>query len=70
MTSFEQTSWMQARDLSRRQRRGSELVAYEGLIDQLAGLWRFPLLQLPARPENYEARTDVLTGRIMASATT
>jgi len=37
------------------------LVEYARLIDRLADLWRFPMLRLPARPENYEVRTDALT---------
>jgi hypothetical protein len=32
----------------------------------LAGLWRFPMLKLPARPESYRARTDALTRWVMA----
>lgn len=42
------------------------LVAYAGLIDRLAELWRFPMLKLPARPENYQARTDALTRWVTA----
>ena len=37
------------------------LVEYARLIDRLADLWRFPMLRLPARPENCEVRTDALT---------
>lgn len=47
---------------------GEELMLAD-LIDQLADLWRFPMLKLPARPENYEARTDALTKWAMAPVT-
>jgi hypothetical protein len=67
--AFEQSLWMRARALSGVEGADRMFVAYAGLIDQLADLWRFPILQLPARPENYEARTDVLTKWVMAPVT-
>jgi len=36
------------------------LVVYADLINRLAGLWRFPVLTLPARPQKYEVRTDAM----------
>jgi hypothetical protein len=59
--SFNQTPWMRARALSGVEGADRMIVAYADLIDQLADLWRFPMLKLPARPENYEARTGALT---------
>ena len=67
--ALEQSPWMRARALSGVEGADQMLVAYADLIDQLAELWRFPILKLPARPENYEARTDMLTRWVMASAT-
>jgi hypothetical protein len=51
----------QARALSGIEGADRMLVEYADLIDQLADLWRFPMLKLPARPESYEARTNALT---------
>jgi hypothetical protein len=45
------------------------VLEYAGLVDQLADLWRFPILRLPARPESYEARTAALTKWAMAPDT-
>ena len=59
---------MQARALSGVKGADQMLVTYADLIDQLADLWQFPILMLPARPENYEARTDVLTTWVTAPA--
>ena len=67
--ALEQSPWMRARALSGVEGADQMLVAYADLIDQLAELWRFPILKLPARPENYEARTDVLTKWVMVPAT-
>ena len=67
--AFEQTPWMQSRALCGTEGADQMLVAYADLIDRLADLWRFPILKLPARPENYEARTDMLTRWVMAPAT-
>lgn len=61
VAAFEQSPWMKARALSGIEGAYQMFVAYADLVDQLAGLWRFPLLKLPARPESYEARTDALT---------
>jgi hypothetical protein len=59
--AFEKAPWMQARGLSGVEGGGQMFVAYAELLDRLADAWRFPILKLPARPENYEARTDALT---------
>ncbi|MHC2383230.1 hypothetical protein ACVIU7_005681 [Bradyrhizobium liaoningense] len=59
---------MQARALSGAEGVDQMAVAYADLMDQLVDLWRFPKLKLPARPENYEARTDVLTKWVVAPA--
>jgi len=67
--ALEQSPWMRARALSGVEGADQMVVAYADLIDQLAELWRFPILKLPARPENYEARTDVLTKWVMVPAT-
>jgi hypothetical protein len=67
--AFEQSPWMQARALSGAEGAGQMFVEYADLVDQLADLWRFPMLKLRARPENYEARTDTLTKWAMAPAT-
>jgi len=64
--SFKRTPWMQARALSGVEGAHQMVVEYADLIDQLAELWRFPMLKLPARPENYEARTDALTKWVVA----
>ena len=67
--ALEQSPWMRARALSGVEGADQMLVAYADLIDQLAELWRFPILKLPARPDNYEKRTDALTKWVMARAT-
>ncbi len=69
IVAFRQSPWMQARALSSVEGVYQMLVASADLIDQLADLWRFPMLKLPARPENYEARTNTLTKWLMAPAT-
>ncbi|MCK1419804.1 hypothetical protein IVB15_18805 [Bradyrhizobium sp. 182] len=60
LEAFQESPWMQARSLSDAEGVDRMVVAYAGLMDELANLWRFPKLELPARPEDYEARTDVL----------
>jgi hypothetical protein len=67
--SFKQTPWMRARALSDAAGADRMFVAYADLIDRLADLWRFPMLKLPARPENYQARTDALTKWVTAPVT-
>jgi hypothetical protein len=67
--ALEQSPWMRARALSGVEGADQMLAAYADLIDQLAELWRFRILKLPARPENYEARTDALTKWVMAPST-
>ncbi|MGC0393132.1 MULTISPECIES: hypothetical protein [Bradyrhizobium] len=66
--AFQRSPWMQARALSGAEGVDQMAVAYADLMDQLVDLWRFPKLKLPARPENYEARTDVLTKWVVAPA--
>lgn len=66
--AVEQSPWMKARALSGNEGAHQMLVAYADLVNQLADLWRFPILKLPARPENYAARTDVLTKWVVAPA--
>jgi hypothetical protein len=68
VAAFEQSPWMQARALSGVEGADQMVVAYADLIDRLADLWRFSILKLPARPQNYEARTDALTNWVMAPA--
>jgi hypothetical protein len=67
--AFEQSPWMRGRGLSGAEGAQQMIVGYADLVDRLAGLWRFPMLKLPARPENYQARTDALTGWAVAPAT-
>jgi hypothetical protein len=64
--AFEQTPWIQSRALSGTEGADQMLVAYADLIDRLVDLWRFPILKLAARPENYEARTNMLIKWVMA----
>ena len=64
--SFRQTPWMRTRALSGVEGAHQMFVEYADLIDQLADLWRFSMLKLPARPENYQARTDALTKWVVA----
>jgi hypothetical protein len=66
--AFEQSPWMKARVLSGIDGAYQMFVAYADLVDQLADLWRFPILKLPARPESYAARTDALTKWVVAPA--
>jgi hypothetical protein len=58
--ALKQSPWMHARTLSDAEGVYEMLVEYANLIDRLAGSWRFPMLTLPARPENYGRRTDAL----------
>lgn len=58
--ALKQSPWMHARALSGAEAVYEMLVEYANLIDRLVGLWRFPMLTLPARPENYGRRTDEL----------
>ena len=64
--ALKQSPWMKARALSGVEGVYQTLVEYANFIEQLADLWRFPMLKLPARPENYEAGTDALTKWVMA----
>ena len=66
--AFEQSPWMRARALSGIEGANQMIVAYADLIGRLADCWRFPMLRLPARPENYQARTDALIKWVMAPA--
>jgi len=58
--ALKQSPWIHARTLSGAEGVYEMLVEYANLIDRLAGSWRFPMLTLPARPENYGRRTDAL----------
>ena len=66
--ALKQSPWMQARALSGVEGAYQMLVEYADLIDQLANLWRFPMLKLPARPENYGARIDAMTKWVVTRA--
>jgi hypothetical protein len=66
--ALKQSPWMQARALSGAEGAYEMLVEYANVINRLADLWRFPMLTLPARPENYEARRDALTKWIVGPA--
>jgi hypothetical protein len=66
--AFEQSPWIRGRALSGIEGANQMIVAYADLIDRLADCWRFPMLRLPARPENYQARTDALIKWVMAPA--
>jgi hypothetical protein len=57
---------MRVRALSGIEGANQMIVAYADLIDRLADSWRFPILKLPARPENYQAWTDALIKWAMA----
>jgi hypothetical protein len=67
--AFEQSPWMRRRALSGAEGGQQMIVAYAGLVDRLADLWRFAMLKLPARPENYQERTDTLLKWVMAPVT-
>jgi len=58
--ALKQSRWMHARTLSGAEGVYEMLVVYADLINRLAGLWRFPVLTLPARPQKYEVRTDAM----------
>jgi len=49
--ALKQSRWMHARTLSGAEGVYEMLVVYADLINRLAGLWRFPVLTLPARPQ-------------------
>src|SRR5262245_32383269 len=66
--ALKQSAWMRARALSGVEGADRMLVEYAALVDRLADLWRFPMLTLPARPESYEARTNVLVKWVTESA--
>jgi hypothetical protein len=59
--ALKQSPWIRARALSGIEGVKQMLVEYARLSDHLAGLWRFPILTLPSRPQDYNARTEVLT---------
>jgi hypothetical protein len=58
--ALRQSPWAQARGLSGADGVAQWIVEYADLVDRSARSWRFPLLTLPARPENYEPRTEAL----------
>jgi hypothetical protein len=49
--ALKQSRWMHARALSGAEGVYEMLVEYADLLNRLAGLWRFPVLTLPARPQ-------------------
>jgi hypothetical protein len=59
--AFEKAPWMRTRGLSGVEGGGQMFVAYAELVDRLVDAWKFPILKLAARPEDYQARTDALT---------
>ena len=58
--ALRQSPWAQARGLSGADGVEQWIVEYADLVDRSARSWRFPMLTLPARPENYEQRTEAL----------
>jgi hypothetical protein len=58
--ALEQSPWMRVRALSGAEGAYEMLAKYAELIDRLAGSWRFPMLALSGRPENYEERLNAL----------
>jgi hypothetical protein len=63
--ALKQSPWIHARALFGIDGVKEMLVEYARLIDQLADSWRFSILTLPARPENYQVRIDALTRWVM-----
>jgi hypothetical protein len=58
---IEALEWMQARTLAGAEGAYEMLVEYAKVINRLVGLWRFAMLMLPARPENYDRSLPLLT---------
>jgi len=58
--AFGRYPWTKARGLSGSDALFAATEEYSKLLDQLAASWRFPLLTLTARPQNYQQRTNAL----------
>jgi hypothetical protein len=58
--AIRQSPWARARGLGEASALDEWFVAYADLVDRSAKSWRFPMLTLPARPGNYEQRTEAL----------
>jgi hypothetical protein len=58
--ALRQSPWAQARGLSGGDGVERWIVEYGDLVARSARSWRYPMLTLPARPENYERRTEAL----------
>jgi len=58
--AFNRYPWMKARGLAGIGGILEMIPDYSALMDRLVGSWRFPLLRLAARPQNYPERTDAL----------
>jgi len=52
--------WTKARNLSGVEAMLQAFIEYSALTDRLAASWRYPLLRLNARPQNYQERTNTL----------
>jgi hypothetical protein len=52
--------WTKARNLSGSDALFAAIEEYSRLMDRLVASWRFPLLTLTARPQNYQQRTNAL----------
>jgi hypothetical protein len=58
--AFSRYPWTKARNLSGPDALFAVIEEYATLMDRLAASWRFPLLRLAARPQNYQQRTNAL----------
>ena len=58
--AFSRYPWTKARNLSGSEAVFAAIEEYSGLMDRLAESWRFPLLMLTARPQDYQQRTNAL----------
>ena len=58
--AFNRYPWMTARGLSGIGGMLEMIGQYAAMTDRLVALWRFPVLQLAARPASYQERTDAM----------
>jgi hypothetical protein len=58
--AFNRYPWTKVRNLSGVDALFAAIEEYSGLMDRLAASWRFPLLTLGARPQNYQQRTNTV----------
>ena len=58
--AFSRYPWTKARNLSGSEAVFTAIEQYSGLMDLLAASWRFALLTLAARPQDYQQRTNTL----------